>query len=107
MFSLPPVRKGNQEWANVIVDNEDRYEECTAGMLGPIRQARSCDRSAGRETEGTGSTGRLRHEGAKKLRDPQDVLIETELEAEAEEATGTARENSATIPPPGDFVGRI
>jgi|SRR5580704_1864210 hypothetical protein len=50
MFSLPPMRKGNQEWANVIVDNEDRYdEECTAGMLRPIRkrEGETCDRALG------------------------------------------------------------
>jgi len=31
-----------------------------------------------RETKGTGSTGQLRHEREKKLRDPQDVLIEAD-----------------------------
>jgi hypothetical protein len=69
--------KGNQEWANVIVDKEDRYEECTGGTLRPIRQREVvieplCAKQ--RELIYWPAVPRA----GDKLRDPQDALIEAD-----------------------------
>ena len=70
--------RANQEWANVIVDKEDRYEERIAGTLTAMSQREVVIELAEREERDWAYFGRLRHEREKKLRDPQDVLIKAD-----------------------------
>jgi len=79
MFSLRPTVQGaNQEWADVIVHKEDRHEERIAGTLTAMSQRESWSISRGR-TEGLDLLWLASPRAGEELRNPQDVLIEADL----------------------------
>ena len=80
MLSLRPMLQGaNQEWADVIVDKEDRYEERIARGLTAMSQREVVINLAVSEQKDWIYFGWLRHEREKNFRDPQDVLIDADL----------------------------
>jgi hypothetical protein len=72
------VQGANQEWANVIVDKEDRFKERIAGTLTAMSQREVVIDLALSEQKDWIYFGWFRHEREKKLRDLQDVLIEAD-----------------------------
>lgn len=80
MLSLRPMLQGaNQEWADVIVDNEDRYEERIAGTLTDMSQREVVIQSRRERTEGLDLLWLAAPRAGEEPRNPQDVLIETDL----------------------------